>query len=454
MKEIKPEFILTRIYDDGSQDEPEITPLTEAINESKMNRRGFFGTGLAASAALLLLDDTWKTDSKPRPVDKECGKTYAHSDDVTRLAISDNSAILVSGSKDGTVKCWNLSNQALVQTFKSEKSPRLALSPDGKMVAFSISTSGNELKDLPFGKQIKTFEGQCYVFSPDSSRLIVGNKGFLDIYNLSDDSVRSAPVSKAGNSHIEAIAISPDGNLIAAGIKQKGVLLFDNAGKELKTLVNNYSTSALVFSPDGQSLAVVRKQTLNSANVETTVISIRDAEKLYEVDKDLGYPSFSPNGKWLFWSKPEIKALHTSSFALRELPAIKNELSMTLSPDSRYIITGGPDGSIKIWLWPDVIFSQCLMDVNCSGNESKGATFNYTNEWGQILSYTLPCGSPLPAGAVCTCNCVPGRMESVCACDRVCTCNSVCTCNKVCSCLSVGGGYRCTCNKVCVCLAT
>jgi WD40 repeat protein len=448
MKEMKPKFILTRVYDDGSQDVPEITALSQAIDEAQMNRRGFFGAGLAASAALVFLDScatAWNTRSTSRPVDKECGKTYAHSDDVTRLAVSGSSAILASGSEDSTVKCWNLSNLALVQTFKSNSSPRIALNLDGTVIAFSISSSSNELRSLPSGKLLKTFEGQCFRFSPDGKRLIVGNSGLVDIHNPADGTVRSTSVS-AGNP-IESLAVSPDGNYIAVGVENKGVLLLDNDGKEIKTLASGYSTKELVFNPDGQSLAVIQKASRSSNSEATIIFSVPDGKKLYEVDKRLGGLDFSSNGKWLFWSQPEITALHTHSFELRTLAPLKNELSMIPVPDGQSIITGGRDGSVKIWLWPNVEFSKCLMDVDCSGKKSRGTTFNYTDEWGQMLSYTLPCGSPLPAGATCTCNCVPGKMESVCTCDRV------CTCNKVCSCLSVGGYRYCTCNRVCVCLA-
>lgn len=36
------------------------------------------------------------------------------------------------------------------------------------------------------------------------------------------------------------------------------------------------------------------------------------------------------------------------------------------------------------------------------------------------VTYTLPCGSPIPAGAVCTCNCV--TVPRSCSCDGVCSC--------------------------------
>lgn len=53
-------------------------------------------------------------------------------------------------------------------------------------------------------------------------------------------------------------------------------------------------------------------------------------------------------------------------------------------------------------------------------------------------TYTLPCNSPIPAGAVCTCNCVTVPMGrgtkrmngTVCTCNLVCTCDTVCGCNN------------------------
>jgi hypothetical protein len=43
-------------------------------------------------------------------------------------------------------------------------------------------------------------------------------------------------------------------------------------------------------------------------------------------------------------------------------------------------------------------------------------------------TYSLPCGSPLPAGAVCICNCVTVPGGGGCSCDKVCTCDTVCSC--------------------------
>jgi hypothetical protein len=42
------------------------------------------------------------------------------------------------------------------------------------------------------------------------------------------------------------------------------------------------------------------------------------------------------------------------------------------------------------------------------------------------VTYTLPCGSPIPKGAVCVCNCV--SEPAACVCNGVCTCDGNCSC--------------------------
>jgi hypothetical protein len=63
---------------------------------------------------------------------------------------------------------------------------------------------------------------------------------------------------------------------------------------------------------------------------------------------------------------------------------------------------------------------------------------------GNWVTWTQPCGSPIPPGAVCICNCITAcTCDGVCACVGVCTCDSVCTCDTVCSCVGA-----CTCDSV------
>jgi hypothetical protein len=74
-----------------------------------------------------------------------------------------------------------------------------------------------------------------------------------------------------------------------------------------------------------------------------------------------------------------------------------------------------------------------LPDEDPTGDD--GISYEYTDQYGQIYNYSLPCGSQMPEGAVCTCNCV-----SLCSCDNY---VAPCSCDSYSS-----GGSTCTCNSV------
>ena len=56
---------------------------------------------------------------------------------------------------------------------------------------------------------------------------------------------------------------------------------------------------------------------------------------------------------------------------------------------------------------------------------STGISYDYIDQWGIKHTRTLPCGSPIPAGAVCVCNCV--TVPVACSCDNY----SPCSCDTI-----------------------
>ncbi len=76
----------------------------------------------------------------------------------------------------------------------------------------------------------------------------------------------------------------------------------------------------------------------------------------------------------------------------------------------------------------------CFFDPAATPADDSGRTYTVTDSTGIARTYTLPCGSPIPAGAVCTCNCIPGKAAVPVPVP------------------SGGGGTICTCNKICTCV--
>jgi len=146
--------------------------------------------------------------------------------------------------------------------------------------------------------------------------------------------------------------------------------------------------------------------------------------------------SFSPDGKLLasgaddktikLWEMPSGKLLKT-------LEGHKDDVrAVSFSPDGRLLASGSHDHTIKLWEMPSGNFLTCLFDPGTLARGRKAIQYAFKNEYGQMITYTLPCGSPIPPGATCTCNCVPGTYsppkprggtrQQYCSCVPVCTC--------------------------------
>jgi hypothetical protein len=57
------------------------------------------------------------------------------------------------------------------------------------------------------------------------------------------------------------------------------------------------------------------------------------------------------------------------------------------------------------------------------GQGQTGMDYSFTDEYGNVYNYNLPCGSILPIGAQCTCNCV--TVPTLCACVDNSGCNPI-----------------------------
>ena len=124
-----------------------------------------------------------------KPGVKETVPLEDHSKPIFFLAFSPDARFLVSGSRDNTVKVWDLSNDQLLHTLTADdQSPSaVALSPDGKTVAMGIvirkdeKITGQELRlvDVQTGKLKRILQGRAgtVAFSPDGRTLATGGLG-------------------------------------------------------------------------------------------------------------------------------------------------------------------------------------------------------------------------------------------------------------------------------------
>jgi len=241
------------------------------------------------------------------------------------------------------------------------------------------------------------------------------------------------------NGSILALAISPNGKILASGSEDTTIKLWNlPEGTLIKMLETHNEVAALAISPDGKLLAsgVGNNIMLWSFPEGNLIRTLRGSW--------IEYVDISPNGKLLVSrGRTEDRYVTITLWSLPEgdrIKMIKGDY-LAISPDGTLLVTGGTDKTIKLWNLPEGTFNKCLFDLQAIPASAKETTYQQTDIYGQVITYTLPCGSPIPPGAVCTSNCVPGTYIAPPP-KRSSSGGSYCTCNKVCTCIPVCQAHR------------
>jgi len=186
---------------------------------------------------------------------------------------------LVTGGSEGTAKVWDVSPHGAAEAL-SLSAPEmhagvkgLAFSPDGTQVmagdfdasalkVWDISPNGNaEWANFP-----SSGAGVAPLFTPDGRRVLTTtpNGAALTMRDLQSGR-RVLRIDPATIGNINAVDVSPDGRMIAAGgggldgrLSGEVAGVWDVAtGHELFTVWHRYNVTGVAFSPDGDHLASV-----------------------------------------------------------------------------------------------------------------------------------------------------------------------------------------------------
>lgn len=178
-----------------------------------------------------------------------------HESDVLFVSFAANDRIIVSASKDGSVKVWDTSTGGFIRALEREieRITGLAVSPDGKSVVTSSTLDAIQIWDLETGRKTRTLHASV----PDE----VGKPFASFILGRA----RSQSMGVELGERVHSIALSPDGKYIASGSPAGNnyggspkymVVLWDAAtGKVLRKFGQQDGLiSALSFSRDSRYL--------------------------------------------------------------------------------------------------------------------------------------------------------------------------------------------------------
>lgn len=332
------------------------------------------------------------------------------AESVDSLAYSPDGGTLATGGVDRKLRLWDATTWRELRVLRGGGGAvsAVAFSPDGRTVAFgSDDTSGDDgstvhLYELPGGRALRTLKvGTPYVFavsfSPDGRVLAVANEGapvkradvasgrwlpplvghvdavkslrfladgqlasggFDGQIRLWDSAAGRAPRVLAGDtSPANAIALSPDGKLLASANEDRSISLWRLAETQQpqRLIGHGNVATAVVFSLDGASLAT------GSLDGDIRVWSTEDGHQIaaFEAQHDADGVAltlaFSPDGKRLatgafgvhalqLWDVPTGRALRPVATGGSGDPE-----AFAFSADGSLLGVSTGDGAIEVW---------------------------------------------------------------------------------------------------------
>lgn len=175
-----------------------------------------------------------------------------HNKDVTSVSFSPDNRLIVSGSRDKTIKLWNTRGEL-----------------KGDFLASSGGRGGSQLAG-------HTEWVSSVRFSPDPANPVVVSSGWDKLVKIWDlkSPTPHLNVNHIGHTgYINTTAISPDGTLCASGGKDGTIMLWDlNNPRHLYSLEAGGIIHALVFSPNRYWLCAATSSSIKIWDLLTKTI--------------------------------------------------------------------------------------------------------------------------------------------------------------------------------------
>jgi WD40 repeat protein len=447
---VRPFFELRRLYGDGTISEPLIYPISEAPLSTEMGRRGLFGAGLTASGLLALLPGcavrrggTTKTPSGPLfPAIPK-----AHSYAISAVAVPPDGSRIVSASAQGELKDWPyphggeaqvqiISNLAKIEAMTFVRGYFISQPRTDSTVIEAWTLPATVPQALMPGHS----ERVTSVAVPADGGWFASLAGGSEVLVWSSDSLASLGRIPHAGSAIDQIAAPPNGRFLITATRGPGLQAWSMPGGAPMQVFQRESglrVTALTVTADSR-FAVSGDELGNLA-----MLSLDDGSEYAKVTAHAGIITkilTAPDGRrFISASTDQTVKIWSADTPQAPLGFFRHRYpirSIAMIPQTDLVVTGDEAGLLVIWSLTTLNIVQYLFDPAVNSRDTISVRYTVSDR-DRLVTRTMPCGSPLPTGATCTCNCVAGDRRLPNPAHQPGPCQSVCTCNTVCTCLAV-----------------
>lgn len=297
---------------------------------------------------------------------KQLWSFQGHLGQVTAVALRPDGRQAASGGEDGTIRLWPLTTSDEHRAMSEAAAPlwTVAYSPDGSRFATAGADRTIRLYDGNTGKPLRTLTGHkaavtALVFLDSEKLVSTSGDRLVKIWNLSTG---TATDCTGHSTAVLAVAANSSGNLILSGSADKSVRAWNPVtGKNLWTWTTKSAVCAVALRKDGKQAAV------GTADGGLTILALSP-----DAAKPIGSASahlagtaavvYSPDGSRVatcggdgearLWNIPESGV--PSPGPKFEPPArpgtTANPLTaLAFSADGRYLLGAGADSIVHLW---------------------------------------------------------------------------------------------------------
>jgi WD40 repeat protein len=292
-------------------------------------------------------------------------RTLTSEGDIRSIAFSKDGATVYAICADNKLRQWDARTGAVkgATAFAADERP---MGWNGGVLALGVK-DGVAIADVATGSKARQIAtgGRRFVqmaVAPDGqavagSSRVEGNSRD-EVMRLWDASGKERFAAAAGIGGASAMAISPDGSLLAAGSWDTNVRVWSTKNGELVKLIDELPVAVfgIAFTPDGASLA--------AAGVDRTVYVWNT--KSWKLDRKLtGQPemisslAFSADGRSLatggfndITMKHPVSVLvwdFASGKVRKTVAAPHRVTAVALSPDGKTLAAAGGDKVVRVW---------------------------------------------------------------------------------------------------------